>query len=158
MNNRAIILGLLCCACPLPSQATIYKCTNDGAIIYQDTPCKAGQSATAHVDAAPRLARANSLGESVLGEAAPPRSPFQFTEPVVGMTDTAVLNLRGWGRPSGITRSRTKGAWHEEWTYVSPADGQKQLQFTNGKLTAINRDAAALPADQRMAQITPQQR
>lgn len=156
MNNRAIILGLLCFACPLSGQATIYRCTNDGAVTYQDRPCKAGQSATALVDAAPRLARANSLGESVLSEESPPRSPLRLTSLVAGMTDTEVLNLRGWGRPSRITRSRTKRAWHEEWTYVSPADGQKQLQFTNGILAAINGDAVVSPPTQRMAQITPQ--
>ena len=156
MNNRAFIFGLLCFAFPLSSQATIYKCTNDGAVTYQDRPCKAGQSATALGDAAPRLAQANSLGQSVLSEVSPPRSPFQLTGLVVGMTDTEVLNLRGWGRPSRITRSRTKRAWNEEWTYVSPADGQKQLQFTNGKLTAISSDAVVSPSPQRMAQITPQ--
>ena len=56
---------------------------------------------------------------------------------MIGMFDTQVLNLRGWGRPAKITRSKAKGAWREEWTYVSPRTGERQLQFANGRLTAI---------------------
>ena len=154
MTKHAILLSLIFFAYPISGHTAIYKCTIDGAVIYQDTPCKAGQ--TAMVDAPVRVAQSNGGGPSVVKQVSQPRSPFQFTGLVVGMTDTAVLNLRGWGRPAKITRSRANRVWREEWTYLSPADGQQLLQFANGKLAAINTDSEVSPALERIAQITPQ--
>jgi hypothetical protein len=53
------------------------------------------------------------------------------------MFDTQVLNMRAWGRPAKIKRTKAHRAWREEWTYQSPVDGERQLEFANGKLTAI---------------------
>ena len=72
------------------------------------------------------------------------------------MTDTAVLNLRDWGPPGKITRSRENHAWHEEWHYHLPTEGQKRLLFANGKLTAVNVDPAGPLALPGMAQPSPQ--
>ena len=61
---------------------------------------------------------------------------------MLGMFDTQVLNLRGWGRPSKITRAKTKGAWREQWIYSSPRTGERQLQFANGRLASIGSDTS----------------
>jgi hypothetical protein len=156
MTKYAILLSMICFAYPISGHTEIYKCTIDGAVFYQDTPCDAGQTAIALVGAPVRVPQPNGGGPSVVRQESQPRSPFQFTGLVVGMTDTAVLNLRGWGRPGKITRSRANRVWREEWTYFSPADGQKLLQFANGKLTAINTDPEVSLAPQRIAQVTPQ--
>lgn len=156
MKKYAILLSTICFAYSLAAQAAIYKCTSGGTVSYQDTPCKAGQTGMALAAAAVRLPHPNDGGPSVFNQESEPRSPFQLTGLVVGMTDTEVLNLRGWGRPGKITRSRANRVWREEWTYFSSADGQKLLQFANGKLTAIDTDPVVSLAPQRIAQIMPQ--
>lgn len=156
MTKYAILLSVICFAYPISGHTAIYECTIDGAALYQDTPCEAGQTAIALVGAPVRVPNPNGGGPSVVKQESQPRSPFQFTGLVVGMTDTAVLNLRGWGRPDNITRSRANRVWREEWIYFSLADGQKLLQFANGKLTAISTDPVASPGPERLAQFTPQ--
>ncbi len=156
MKNPAILLSLFFFAYPLSGQTAIYKCLIDGTVTYQDAPCKAGQSAIALVDAADPVSHSSSGGPSAFKQESGSPSSFQLTRLVVGMTDTEVLNLRGWGRPSKITRSREDRAWCEEWHYSSPTEGQQRLHFANGKLTAINADPAVSLAPQRTAQTTPQ--
>jgi len=156
MKNLAFSLSLLFLVYPLSGQAAIYKCSIDGAITYQDTPCKAGQSAPALVDAPDPASHSNTAGPLVFKRESESRSSFQLADLVVGMTDTEVLNLRGWGLPGKITRTRDNRAWREEWTYFSPAVGQELLQFTNGTLTAIDTDPKAAALSQRMAQMAPQ--
>ncbi len=154
MKNQAIFVSLLFLAYPFSAQAAVYKCSIDGVVSYQDTPCEAGQSAIALVDATGRVSHSNS--PLVFKQESEPRSSFQRTGLVAGMTDTEVLNLRGWGPPGKITRSRENHAWHEEWHYHLPTEGQKRLQFANGKLTAVNVDPAGPVARPQMAQTTPQ--
>lgn len=142
MKNLAILLSVLFFAYPLFGQAAIFKCSIDGAVTYRDLPCKAGQSALAFVDTPNQVSHSSSADQLVSKQESDPRSSFQLTGLVVGMTDTEVLNLRGWGVPSKIKRSRVNRAWCEEWTYFSPADRQELLQFTNGKLTGIDTEVA----------------
>ena len=152
MKAHAVILGVLCFACPFSAEATIYKCTGDGAVTYQDRPCKPGQSAVVLAEVAAQPTNEND-------RAAPGQESPLASQPggvVVGMTDTEVLNLRGWGRPRKITRSRAKRAWLEQWTYLSPANGARQLQFANGRLTAVHTDAVMALAPQRLAQLNPE--
>ena len=155
-KNLAILLGVLFFAYPLFGEAAIYRCSIDGAVTYQDVPCKAGQSALTLVDAPDRASHSNSAGPLDSKQESDPRSSFQLTGLVVGMTDTEVLNLRGWGVPGKIKRSRVDRAWREEWTYFSPADRQELLQFTNGKLTGIDTDSILPVMPRRLAQMTPQ--
>jgi hypothetical protein len=52
------------------------------------------------------------------------------------MSDTKVLNMRGWGRPKKITRTKGREGWREEWTYLSRPEEKTILQFINGTLAA----------------------
>ena len=54
------------------------------------------------------------------------------------MTDDEVLNLRGWGKPAKIVRSKASREWREDWTYAARATGSRQLRFVNGKLAAVD--------------------
>jgi hypothetical protein len=113
------------------------------AVTYQDTPCdKADESelvvASIRTDREVRTAEPNPDRASEPQPEPLLRASPQAPELTLGMLDTQVLNTRGWGRPSKITRSKANRAWREEWTYISPQDGQpRQLEFANGKLTAI---------------------
>ena len=119
MKNLALrCLTLLCIAYPLAGHATIYKCTIGSTVIYQDVPCTSGPSSTFRQ------------------EPFPP-SQLQSTSLALGMSDTEVLNMRGWGRPHKITRSKASQAWREEWIYSHRQDEQRLLQFENGKLASI---------------------
>jgi len=152
MKVHAVFLGVLCFSSPFSAQAAIYKCTGEGAVTYQDRPCKPGQTAVVLADVAAQPT--NETDRAAAGQ-----ESLLASQPgglAVGMTDTEVLNLRGWGRPHKITRSRAKRAWLEQWTYLSPANGARQLQFTNGKLTTVHTDAVMALAPQRLAQLNPQ--
>lgn len=146
MKELTIALSLFLLAYPLSGQTAIYKCAIDGAVTYQDVPCKAEQFALALVDAPDPVSHSSSAGLLVFKQESELRSSFRLTGLVVGMTDTEVLNLRGWGRPGKITRSREHRAWCEEWNYFSPADGQRLLHFANGRLTAIDAGPAVSQA------------
>jgi len=151
MVNRLVLLSLLCIACPLSAQPAIHKCANEGVVMYQDTPCQAGQSTVmAIADTAPKTIDPVTASPSVPKQDVQSKPASQAGALAVGMTDTEVLNSRGWGRPSKITRSKANRAWFEEWTYSSGATGQRLLQFANGRLTAIHTEPV------QMAQITPQ--
>jgi hypothetical protein len=143
MKSHAIVLILLCFAYPIAGQTEIYKCATEGAVTYQDTPCTGGQTMIALVETSLRGPRTDSNDPPSSKEDSPARWPSKLAPLFVGMTDTEVLNLRGWGPPKRITRSRTNRAWREEWTYLSPTDGRWLLQFANGRLTAIDAVAAA---------------
>ncbi len=162
MKNRLILLSLLCIAYPLSGygQAPVYKCAIEGSVVYQDMPCEAGQTSIARVGVRVENLEPSSASPAVLKPEHQPQpliqqSPIQLTNLVLGMTDTEVLNLRGWGRPSKITRGKANRVWLEEWTYASPADGPKLLQFANGRLTAL-RTEPVVTAPQQIVQITPQ--
>ena len=143
MKSHAIALSLLCLAYPIAGQTEIHKCATQGAVTYQDTPCTAGQTTIALVESSIRVPRAHSDDLPFAKEDSAARSPSQLAPLFVGMTDTEVLNLRGWGPPNRITRSRSARAWREEWMYLSPTVGRRLLQFANGRLTAIDAVAAA---------------
>ena len=174
MKNHVLLLSLLCAAYPLCSQAAIHMCTIDGTTVYQDTPCNAEEASlvasdleddnmfpavTRETPAAPGNApvwvpapNRAGLATAVEAESSRLQSPLETNGLMVGMTDTEVLNLRGWGRPAKITRKKTNGAWWEEWTYFLPADGQTLLQFANGKLANIESPVPVAP--QPLTQIT----
>lgn len=80
--------------------------------------------------------------------------PSAGTPIALGMSDLEVLNLRGWGRPGKITRSKVDGVWREEWVYASPVEGQRpMLQFSNARLTAIQTEPAE-SAPQQVIRLT----
>ena len=69
-------------------------------------------------------------------------TPFAATTIFIGMTDTQVLNLPGWGRPTQIVRSKGSQGWREQWEYRKPRDESHRLYFENGRLAA-QEDATA---------------
>ncbi|MEO7725886.1 MAG: DUF4124 domain-containing protein [Burkholderiales bacterium] len=135
--NLLIYAGLCCAALPLAARAEIYKCNSDNSIVYQDVPCKPGQTAMDVAVIPIRLLEPNSVSPLNLRQDPLPPSQLQSTALALGMSDTEVLNMRGWGRPSKIHRSRVKNTWHEEWIYGPPDEPKQQLEFANGKLAAI---------------------
>ena len=121
-------------------ESAVYKCTaENGQAVYQDTPCVAGQLPVALV-ASPAVAspagRDQIAGKGAVSEPASLQGLVQGSELAVGMSDTKVLNTRGWGRPQKVTRTRGKDGWREEWTYLSRPEEKRILQFVNGTLTA----------------------
>ena len=143
MKNLLLYVGLGFLVLPLSGQAAIYKCVVDHVVTYQDTPCENADEAeliVASIRAEPEVrVMAPNSADAIESRAEPSvRSSPQVPGLALGMLDTQVLNMRGWGRPSKITRSKVNRAWREAWTYISPLDGQqRQLEFANGKLTAI---------------------
>jgi hypothetical protein len=71
------------------------------------------------------------------------RQQIRSPAPYVGISDDAVLNMRGWGRPTKINRMRENRAWVEEWSYVGPSGESRNLRFINGRLMSM--DAAPAP-------------
>ena len=167
MRTRFTLLSIALMGLPLSSGAAVYRCTVEGETVYQATPCVLGQAqavvalptqqpakqqpqkpqAEANVsNQASSVAAANS-GEQRASRAEPAAAPPVATSAmspdlILGMSDTKVLNMRGWGRPQNISRSKGEEGWREEWTYQSRAGSTRTLQFSNGKLAAINTDSA----------------
>ena len=142
MKKLPFYLGLCALVLSLPGHAAIYKCVIGHTVTYQDTPCDHADGSVlvvASIRTRPEV-RIVEPAAANGNEATPDlflRSANQPPALTLGMLDTQVLNLHGWGRPSKITRSKSNRAWREAWTYFSPHDGERQLQFANGKLTAI---------------------
>jgi len=53
------------------------------------------------------------------------------------MADDEVLNMPEWGRPWRIARTRMPRGWLEVWSYGNAATGERELHFTNARLTDI---------------------
>lgn len=66
------------------------------------------------------------------------RQQVRSPAPYIGISDDAVLNMRGWGRPTKINRMRENRAWVEEWSYVAPSGESRNLRFINGRLMSID--------------------
>jgi hypothetical protein len=137
------------------------------AVVYRDTPCAEGHretlvntKAAIHVQTVARQRKSAVRAD----QAAYNSAPFEGATPLplpgtlisVGMSDLEVLNLRGWGRPNKITRSKMNGVWREQWVYGRPSEGQRHLlQFVNARLAAIETEASE-PAPQPLIQLTQQ--
>lgn len=154
--KRFALISLAWLAFPLACEADIYKCANADAIVYQDSPCAEGRSQT-RVEVATQSMRLNDNGASLLlsGREARPILPVGRTTLSLGMSDDEVLNLPSWGRPKKITRNKANRVWHEQWVYVSPAEGEKLLHFANGKLTAIETERAETASLQLVSATRP---
>jgi hypothetical protein len=148
----------------------IHKCTGPDGIVYQNLPCAAGQREQ-DMDAMTSIQRAASSRDTDASApqgqgprasspalysnrrdrtaARPPQSgryagtPFAATTLFIGMTDTQVLNLPGWGRPARISRSKDSQGWREQWVYRNSSDQSSLLYFQNGRL--VEREDAPLP-------------
>jgi len=148
----------------------IHKCTGPDGIIYQNLPCAAGQqeqrlpSSIAlneqRRDAINAGNRSRQVPQELPAQTITSRhdmstgpqsqranryagTPFAATTLFIGMTDTQVLNLAGWGRPMRISRSKGRDGWSEQWVYRNSSDEMSLLYFRNGRL--IEREEAAAP-------------
>src|SRR3954464_5541674 len=109
MKTFYICLSVLASISPWHANAAIYKCTAaDRSVVYQDTPCNL--STKSEIVAAANIPDGQAITYSDAAISAAPTLGL-----TLGMSDTQVLNLRGWGRPGKITRAKTKRAWLEEW-------------------------------------------
>lgn len=155
---RVLILCLSVCgvACPLASYAqAIHKCLAPDATAYQSGPCASDASdivipspGNARAEPSPR-AETSSRAEShatVSSRRAGGSSKRVFwrTSIAIGMSDDEVLNLPTWGRPGAINRSKSNHVWYEEWIYRWRLGGISRLSFANGRLTAVDTEAAAI--------------
>jgi hypothetical protein len=130
----------------LAAADVVHKCTTSTGVIYQRDPCASGQAAIAvlqTVGSTPRAAvsvPAPAVAEGsvhAIGARTPRWSPRHRVAIEPGMTDDEVLNTPDGGVPTRIQRSRGQRAWHEIWTYEARDGTARELEFTNGKLTAI---------------------
>lgn len=128
----------------LPAAAgDIYKCVTRDATSYQSVPCARGDAQTRmNLAGAARAPRGEPQAVAVAPAPARERratgpGPWRHRTLTLGMSDDEVLNLPGWGRPARIARTRTPRGWHEVWTYDSGVTGERQLRFTNARLSDI---------------------
>ena len=145
----------------------IHKCAGQDGITYQNIPCPTGQQEQAFASIARNQSREEQASASATRNenarvAYTARSreanryagtPFAATTLFIGMTDTQVLNLQGWGRPSQIVRTRANPGWRERWIYKDAAEEWRLLYFDNGRL--VTREEA--PAPSMQARISSEQ-
>ena len=156
MKKRVVLLvGLALIELPVAAQNGVFRCTDSGgAVAYQGSPCGVQSAQVTLVEPRKQLVGSVATAAPLKAESSEARSVFVGEELVPGMSDTRVLNMRGWGRPQHIARSRAEDGWREEWTYVSRADGATRLvQFVNGKVADVRSQDA-----QQSARIEPQPR
>jgi hypothetical protein len=136
---------------------SIYKCADAGGVAYRDTPCATPQQQTVVVAARkvnwqPENAKQSYSAEARLSTEArsSTTSPVYATRLFMGMTDTQVLNLPGWGRPARIIRSKEGRQWREQWIYKDRSTGEERraLFFENARL--VDQEDASIGA---MAQV-----
>ena len=116
----------------------IYKCAGPEGLAYRDTPCPAEQqqqsvivvpkNVTWQTDHLSRTGAQDLLSVR-------PGLPLSGSRLALGMTDTQVLNLSSWGRPSQIVRTKANPGWREEWLYKR-FEAPRVLYFENGRLVA----------------------
>jgi hypothetical protein len=154
MKTSLVSLCALCLAFPLAGHSQVYKCTTDASlVIYRDTPCNTNEVSITLAQAPVKATLPDGPTPTI--EPRSPTRPLKIAMLALGMSDTEILNKRGWGRPGKITRSKVNRSFNEEWTYTSAADGQTVLQFSNGMLAAINHHPVetAAYAPQQMVQF-----
>ena len=160
-NGAVLVLGLLAIDVPALAENGVFKCTGaDGAIVYQGAPCRMHQQQVTLVEARKREPKPVVGDPAKSGSDADARRVAPIGDELVpGMSDTKVLNMRGWGRPQRIERSRANDGWREEWTYVSRNDGTARLvSFVNGKVEGVSaQDALQVARARRETQLLADQ-
>ena len=153
------VLGLFALA-SLGRAQEIHKCAGQDGVTYQNVPCPAGQQEQAfasiarnqnrHEQAPPSATRSENTRDAYTSRSREANrytgTPFAATTLFIGMTDTQVLNLTGWGRPSQIQRAKAQQGWREQWIYKDAAEEWRFLYFENGRLVA--RQEAPAPSMQ----------
>jgi Domain of unknown function (DUF4124) len=107
------------------ANAQLYKCSNNGVVAYQQSPCPGGQK---------------------LKELAPPTQDEEFRTRIeaaiavqrvmTGMKQADVI--RSWGNPSSINKSIGSYGVHEQWVYRGNRIGDdRYLYLENGILKSM---------------------
>jgi len=139
-NLVSIALPGIACSAFAAHAGGIYKCVADGATSYQSMPCERGQAqvrmGVVGGDNPPPDATVAATTQPPAQRALRP-GPWRHQALALGVSDDEVLNMPGWGRPNRIVRTRLPRGWLEVWTYGSPAVGERELAFTNARLTDI---------------------
>ena len=115
----------------------VHTCMGPDGVTYQSAPCAAGDQEQAFAPVGSGARQRD--GSSMLRARQRNRyagTPFAAKTLTIGMTDTQVLNLPGWGRPDQIQRTRSKRAWREQWTYQGARSDHQFLYFENGRLVS----------------------
>ena len=148
MGLRSLCIAGLCVLVSLAQAEEIHKCAGQDGISYQNLPCPSGQQEQAFAsngripnlqEQAPSSAtRIESAGPAYTFRSREANryagTPFAATTLFIGMTDTQVLNLPSWGRPTQILRTKARQGWREEWVYKNQTDEWHLLYFENGRL------------------------
>jgi hypothetical protein len=158
MQRASIVTGALLMAASFGTPAEgIHKCVTPSVTSYQSAPCADPRDEAALAPAIAALERTpgetgGTSDPDAAGSPAPAASMPADSPPVatataklplgsvplaVGMLDVEALNSPKWGRPDAIERSRDRRGWREVWTYDRGPAGARELEFRNGRLTAI---------------------
>ena len=140
--STIVISGFLAVPFLAWGQTSIYRCASPEGVVYGDAPCAARDIQT--IVGGVQKVNWQAGNEKRTGPAAriePPASslgeaPLHVSRLFIGMTDTQVLNLAPWGRPSQIVRSRSGHVWRERWIYRDRNSGgdRGSLFFENSRL------------------------
>jgi hypothetical protein len=122
-------ISLLCLALVATAhedvQAQMYRCTVDGATVYQQKPCAGGREIKGVASPTPEDARRARIELAV-----------NRNQVIIGMTAKEVV--RSWGEPDKINRSVNSRTVHEQWIYRRPKAGDDQyLYLENGILQSF---------------------
>ncbi len=144
--NRFLYATLLLACSSLSHSQNIYKCSSAEGMVYRDTPCAMDQREERLAAVSRNVNSETSQPDQSVrsGNSSPAGLPLSATRLTVGMTDTQVLNLAGWGRPVQIIRSKATRTFKEEWIYNRAGD-ESRLYFENGRL-AMREDMSVPPA------------
>jgi len=135
--STVILPGILALASVASAEERgIYKCADADGIVYRDTPCTTLQQQTLIAPTRTVSWQAESSRPSEAVDARLASNPFYATRLFIGMTDTQVLNLPSWGRPTRIVRSKAGHLWREQWIYKDRSSGEERsfLYFENARL------------------------
>jgi hypothetical protein len=98
-TSMAIVLAVLSTLSMAAGATPIFKCTLNGAVIYQSVPCPAGPAGKRptieQLNAAEKLKRERQAGESPARAPAPSGQRMPYSSPVVSSPNTAPAALPG---------------------------------------------------------------
>ena len=114
-------------------RAEIYRCIEDGKVVYADYPCG---SRAAKVDVGPAPPATSTETQKLEQEAS-------LGHVVIGMTPRQVE--RAWGRPAEIQTENDKDGASERWAYAR-GNETVNVHFQGGKVFKIATTKALAPA------------
>jgi len=153
--SRPALAALLCtlATCAATAQGVVYRCSSaDGAISFQDTPCKGAGGA---IDlAAPNVVAGFDFADPLL-RSARARAAIERGAIVPGMTADEVIRSRG--QPARRTMAiDAAGGQFEELVYRLP-DGRLRVTLQAGQVTATQLTERSTIGDGHRRAVVPHQ-